>query len=70
MNTKIFSWHKFMNLNQNQDLVQIYSWIILAISTLLVAGWIGFFVFLPIKSGMSTIYELEDRFLPRAGEWF
>ena len=31
--------------------------IILAISTLLVAGWIGFFVFLPIKSGMSTIYE-------------
>ncbi|MDC2977903.1 transglycosylase domain-containing protein [Acidimicrobiaceae bacterium] len=40
--------------------------IILAISTLLVAGWIGFFVFLPIKSGMSTIYELEDRFLPRA----
>ena len=40
--------------------------IILAISTLLVAGWVGFFVFLPIKSGMSTIYELEDRFLPRA----
>ena len=32
--------------------------IILAISTLLVAGWVGFFVFLPIKSGMSTIYEL------------
>ena len=31
--------------------------IILAISTLLVAGWVGFFVFLPIKSGMSTIYE-------------
>ena len=40
--------------------------IILAISTLLIAGWIGFFVFLPIKSGMSTIYELEERFLPRA----
>ena len=40
--------------------------IILAISALLVAGWIGFFVFLPIKSGMSTVYELEDRFLPRA----
>ena len=40
--------------------------IILAISTLLIAGWIGFFVFLPIKSGMSTVYELEERFLPRA----
>ena len=39
---------------------------ILAISTLLIAGWIGFFVFLPIKSGMSTVYELEERFLPRA----
>ena len=40
--------------------------ILLAISTLLIAGWIGFFVFLPIKSGMSTVYELEERFLPRA----
>ena len=39
---------------------------ILVISTLLLAGWIGFFVFLPIKSGMSTVYELEERFLPRA----
>ena len=40
--------------------------IILVISTLLIAGWIGFFVFLPIKSGMNTVYELEERFLPRA----
>ena len=29
--------------------------IILIISTLLVAGWIGFFVFLPFKSAMSTV---------------
>ena len=40
--------------------------IILIISTLLIAGWVGFFVFLPIKSGMNTVYELEERFLPRA----
>ena len=26
---------------------------ILGISSLLIAGWIGFFVFLPIKSGMK-----------------
>ena len=44
--------------------------IILAISALLVAGWIGFFVFLPIKSGMSTIYELEERFFQEQREWF
>ena len=41
--------------------------IILAISTLLVAGWIGFFVFLPIKSGMSTVYELEERLADYVG---
>jgi len=40
--------------------------IIIIISTLLIAGWVGFFVFLPIKSGMNTVYELEERFLPRA----
>ena len=40
--------------------------IILSLSALLIAGWIGFFIFLPIKSGMTTVYELEERFLPRA----
>jgi len=39
--------------------------IIFAITTL-IAGWIGFFLFLPIKSGMEVITNLEEKFLPRA----
>ena len=39
---------------------------ILLISSILLAGWFGFFVFLPIKSGMSVVNSLEEKFLPRA----
>ena len=30
------------------------------------AAWVGFFVFLPIKSAMSVVTDLEEKFLPRA----
>ena len=40
--------------------------LILLISSLLIAGWFGFFIFLPIKSGMQVVTTLEERFLPRA----
>ncbi len=40
--------------------------LILLISSLLIAGWFGFFIFLPIKSGMEIVESLEERFLPRA----
>ena len=39
--------------------------IIFAITTL-IAGWIAFFLFLPIKSGMEVVTNLEEKFLPRA----
>ena len=40
--------------------------LLLIISSLLIAGWLGFFVFLPIKSGMEVVSTLEEKFLPRA----
>ena len=40
--------------------------LLLIISSLLIAGWFGFFVFLPIKSGMEVVSTLEEKFLPRA----
>ena len=40
--------------------------LILLISSLLIAGWFSFFIFLPIKSGMEVVTNLEERFLPRA----
>ena len=43
----------------------ISSLIILLIAITL-AGWIGFFLFLPVKSGMEVVNNLEDKFLPRA----
>ncbi len=39
---------------------------IILITSILLAGWVGFFIFLPIKSGMEIVTTLEDRFLPRA----
>mgnify|MGYP001162648497 FL=1 len=39
---------------------------IILISSILLAGWVGFFIFLPIKSGMEVVTALEERFLPRA----
>jgi penicillin-binding protein 1A len=39
---------------------------IILISSILLAGWVGFFVFLPIKSSMEVVTSLEERFLPRA----
>ena len=39
---------------------------IILISSILLAGWVGFFVFLPIKSSMEVITTLEEKFLPRA----
>ena len=39
---------------------------IILISSILLAGWIGFFVFLPIKSSMEVVTSLEEKFLPRA----
>ncbi len=42
------------------------SGLLLIISSLLIAGWFGFFIFLPVKSAMEVVTTLEDRFLPRA----
>ena len=39
---------------------------VLLISSILLAGWFGFFLFLPIKSGMDVVNSLEEKFLPRA----
>ena len=39
---------------------------IILISSILLAGWVGFFIFLPIKSSMAVVTSLEERFLPRA----
>jgi len=39
---------------------------VILISSILLAGWVGFFVFLPIKSGMEVVSSLEEKFLPRA----
>ena len=39
---------------------------IILISSILLAGWVGFFIFLPIKSSMEVVNSLEERFLPRA----
>ncbi len=39
---------------------------IILISSILLAGWVGFFIFLPIKSSMEVVTSLEERFLPRA----
>ena len=43
----------------------VAGFIILITSTLL-AGWVGFFIFLPIKSSMGVVTSLEEKFLPRA----
>ena len=39
---------------------------IILISSILLAGWVAFFIFLPIKSSMEIVTSLEERFLPRA----
>ena len=39
---------------------------IILISSILLAGWVSFFTFLPIKSGMEVVTSLEEKFLPRA----
>ena len=39
---------------------------IILISSTLLAGWVGFFIFLPIKSSMEVVTSLEEKFLPRA----
>ena len=39
---------------------------IILISSILLAGWVGFFIFLPIKSSMEVVSNLEEKFLPRA----
>ena len=39
---------------------------IILISSILLAGWVGFFVFLPVKSSMEVVTNLEEKFLPRA----
>ena len=36
------------------------------VSALLLSGWIAFFTFLPIKSAMEVVTNLEEKFLPRA----
>ena len=43
----------------------ISSMIIFLISVA-ISAWIGFFLFLPIKSGMEIVNNLEEKFLPRA----
>ena len=39
---------------------------ILILSSFLFAAWVGFFIFLPIKSAMTVVSDLEEKFLPRA----
>ena len=39
---------------------------LLLLSSFMFAAWVGFFVFLPIKSGMEIVTNLEEKFLPRA----
>ena len=39
---------------------------LLLLCSFMFAAWIGFFVFLPIKSGMEIVTNLEEKFLPRA----
>ena len=39
---------------------------IILISSILLSGWVSFFTFLPIKSGMEVVTSLEEKFLPRA----
>ncbi|GIR15225.1 MAG: hypothetical protein CM15mP26_3450 [Actinomycetota bacterium] len=39
---------------------------IILISSILLAGWVAFFIFLPIKSSMEVVTNLEEKFLPRA----
>ena len=39
---------------------------IILISSILLAGWVGFFIFLPVKSSMEVVTNLEEKFLPRA----
>ena len=39
---------------------------IILISSILLAGWFAFFIFLPIKSSMEVVTALEEKFLPRA----
>ncbi len=39
---------------------------IILISSILLAGWVGFFIFLPVKSSMEVVTTLEEKFLPRA----
>ena len=34
--------------------------------SILLAGWVAFFIFLPIKSSMEVVTTLEEKFLPRA----
>ena len=36
------------------------------VSALLLSGWFAFFTFLPIKSAMEVVTDLEEKFLPRA----
>ena len=36
------------------------------VSALLLSGWFAFFSFLPIKSAMEVVTNLEEKFLPRA----
>ena len=36
------------------------------VSALLLSGWFAFFTFLPIKSAMEVVTNLEEKFLPRA----
>jgi uncharacterized membrane protein YukC len=38
----------------------------LLVSALLLSGWFAFFTFLPIKSEMEVVTNLEEKFLPRA----
>ena len=33
---------------------------IILISSILLAGWVGFFIFLPIKSSMEVVTNLEE----------
>ncbi len=39
---------------------------LLILSSFLFAAWVGFFIFLPVKSAMSVVTDLEEKFLPRA----
>ena len=54
------------DLENNQFGSRYIAGFILILRSFLFAAWVGFFIFLPIKSAMTVVSDLEEKFLPRA----